>query len=152
MSVKRAISWKKTGKRALKEREVRRAFFRHVSPFIPRRQMEFSVLQTSGSRYALQLLAGSCSDSLGALEKTSQLVPTTTESVFAPDSVIAVRERGIWWEGGVDLLLPPMSLSSITTFSEMTGEWKLRGTRWISDTSCSFVTVGALVPVKWRPE
>lgn len=68
MSVKRAISWKKTGKRALKEREVRRAFFRHVSPFIPRRQMEFSVLQTSGSRYTLQLLAGSCSDFLAALE------------------------------------------------------------------------------------
>lgn len=62
------------------------------------------------------------------------MVPTTTESVFAPDSVIAVGERGIW--GGVDLLLPPMSLSSITTFSEMTGEWKLRGTRSFWDTSC----------------
>lgn len=40
-----------------------------------------------------------CSDFLAALEKTSQLVPTTTESVFAPDSVIAVGKRGIWGGG-----------------------------------------------------
>lgn len=56
VSVKRAISWKKTGKHALKEREVRQAFYLCVSLFIPGRQMEFSVLQTSGSRYTLQLL------------------------------------------------------------------------------------------------
>lgn len=42
-----------------------------------------------------------CSDFLAALEKTSQMVPTTTESVFAPYSVIAVGERGIWGRGGV---------------------------------------------------
>lgn len=71
-----------------------------------------------------------CSGFLAALE-TSQMVPTMTVS-FCPRFSHCSQGKG----GGVDLLLPPMSLSSITTFSETTGEWKLRGTRSFWDTSC----------------
>lgn len=133
VSVKRAISWKKTGKRALKGREVRRAFYLYSSLFYSRKMCVCVERDTrvSGSGYTLQVLARPSeplqpgillsSGFLAVLEKTSQMVQTVTELVLAP------HKGG----GGVDLLLPPMGLSSITTFSEMTREWKIQG-------ACSF--------------
>lgn len=58
VSVKRAISWKKTGKRALKGRKVRRAFYLYSSLFIQGKCV--SVLRERWRQLGVVTAAASC--------------------------------------------------------------------------------------------